>query len=104
MTSVAPIATARRTVRPRRNARTTRKTASAAAALTGASLFTAPEMNANIGWNATNSPAATAGQYGRGNSSPTSITANAAVRPPNSAVISRIAVKRDQIDSPSVAR
>ena len=72
-----------------------------AAALTAASLFTTPEMKANMGWNATNSPAATAGQCGRGNSSRTSSTAHAAVRPPKSAVISRIAVRRDQIEPPA---
>ncbi len=98
---MAPIATARPTVRPRRSARTTSRRASAPAALTAASLFTAPEMNANMGWNATNSPAATAGQCGRGNSSRTSSTTHAAVRPPKSAVISRIAVRRDQIEPPA---
>jgi hypothetical protein len=61
-------------------------------------------MNANMGWKATNSPAATAGQRGRGNSSPTSITVHAAVRPPKSAVMRRIAVRRDQIEPPSAAR
>ena len=77
---------------------------SAAAALTPASLLTTPEMKANIGWNATNNPAATAGQAGRGSNSRTSNIAHAAVSPPKTAVIRRIAVTRDQIDCPSAAR
>ena len=58
--SVAPIASASGMLSPRRSPRTSRKINSAAAAFTPASLFTTPDMNDAIGWNATSRPAATA--------------------------------------------
>jgi hypothetical protein len=67
------------------------------------SLFTEPDMNPNIGWNATSRPPAAANAGWRGSSSRRVRNANAAVRAPSSADTRRMAVSSLQIDEPCVA-
>ncbi len=97
---MTPIASATGSVSPRRAARSSNSSRSAAAALTPTSLFTDAPMNVNIGFSATISAAPTANRRRSPATSRAASSTNSTVSAASSAEAIRIAVSCVQIEAP----